>query len=439
MYARHMAKRAKDGEGTDPKATAATGRAGKAKAASSQASETDVTSNQANPGKAGSRQASGAKTRGARADRREATDALAGALGMTGAETPRRATDKAGADARQIGRASMREVAELAQVATSSVSRVLSDHPDVSKAMRQRVMAAVEQLSYHPDLLAQSLRLKSTRSVGFVVGDIANPLLAEIVHGAETGLREAGYSMLLTNSENEPERDVDHVRLFQQRRVDGLMLSLASEDNPALVSMLGQASVPIVLIDRELPGSVAASAVLSDHRTGMRAATEHLLDLGHRDIGLLLGQPLRPSRERRAGVEEAYRARNLPRTYVVLEGMLAPSHGRHATQRLLDQPSPPTAIVVGGNQLLIGVLDELRERGLRVGEDISLVSSDAVSITELFAPPISIVRRSNAEIGRQAAALLLQLIRGEGGPERVVLPTEFVPRASCAPPRRPGR
>lgn len=339
-------------------------------------------------------------------------------------------------ETRHVGRASMREVAQLAQVATSSVSRVLSDHPDVSEAMRRRVMAAVEELSYHPDLLAQSLRLKSTRSVGFVVGDIANPLLAEIVQGAETQLREARYAMLLTNSENEPQRDVDHIRLFQQRHVDGLMLSLASEENSALVDLLGATSAPIVLIDRELPASIPASSVLSDHRAGMRAATEHLLDLGHRNIGLLLGQPMRPSRERRAGVEDAYRARKLPPTFSVLEGMLASSHGRQATQRLLDQHAPPTAIIAGGNQLLIGVLDELRERGLRVGEDISLVSCDAVPITELYAPPIAIVKRSTAEIGRQAAALMLQLIGEEGSePERVLLPTEFVPRPSCAPPK----
>lgn len=330
----------------------------------------------------------------------------------------------------------MREVAKLAGVATSSVSRVLSDHPDVSEDMRERVMAAVEQLSYHPDLLAQSLRLKATRSVGFVVGDIANPLLAEVVQGAETALREEGYSMLLTNSENDPARDVDHVRLFEQRRVDGLMLSLASEDNPRIIEVLSRSSAPAVLIDRELPPVVAASAVLSDHRTGMRAAVEHLLELGHRDIGMLLGQSMRPSRERRAGLEEAYSARRLAPTYTVVEGMLAPGHGRDGTRRLLDREVPPTAIVAGGNQLLIGALYELRDRGLQVGHDISLVSCDEIALTELFAPPIAIVQRENGEIGRQAAKLMLRRMREESGPEQVLLPTRFLPRASCAPPLR---
>src|SRR5918996_3900217 len=329
------------------------------------------------------------------------------------------------------GRSSMREVAETAGVAMSSVSRVMSGHPDVSPAMRGRVMEAVERLGYEPDLLAQSLRRQATRSVGFVVGDISNPLLAEIALGAETTLREAGYSMLLTNSENDPALDAGHVRLLMQRRVDGLLLSLASEDHPATVSTLAQLEAPVVLIDRDLPREVRASAVLSDHRTGMRAAVRHLLDLGHRRIGLILGQPMRFSRERRLGLEEAYRERALEPTYRTLEGELGSAHGRSATSRLLDSPEPPTAIVAGGNQILIGTLEELLARGLRVGADISLVSCDAISITELFTPPIAVVRRDNRELGRRAAQLLLRHLEGEEIRREVVLPTEFVPPASC--------
>jgi LacI family transcriptional regulator len=336
---------------------------------------------------------------------------------------------------RPAARASMREVADRAGVAMSSVSRVLSGHPDVSGPMREKVMAVVAELGYQPDLLAQSLRRRETRSVGFVVGDIANPLLAEIVKGAESALRERGYSMLLTNSENQPERDAAHVRLFEQRRVDGLMLSLASEDNPETVQVLRQFETPAVLVDRELSADVGASAVLSDHRGGMRDAVSHLLDLGHRRIGLIVGQPMRPSRERRAGLEDAFSARGLPATYTVLEGMLSAEHGRNATRRLLAAPEPPTAIVAGGNQLLVGALGELLSNGLRIGPDVSLVSCDAIDVTELFDPPIAVVLRDNREIGSQAATLLLERLGEEDpGPRTVMLPTAFHPRASCAPP-----
>jgi len=348
-------------------------------------------------------------------------------------------SSRSGADAQDSrsplrGRASMREVADLAGVAMSSVSRVLSGHQDVSPAMRERVMTAVDRLGYQPDLLAQSLRRQATRSAGFVVGDISNPLLAEIVLGAETTLREAGYSMLLTNSENDPALDATHVRLLMQRRVDGLLLSLASEDNEATNATLARLDAPIVLIDRDLPRSVRASAVLSDHRTGMRAAVRHLLELGHRRVGLILGQPMRFSRERLLGLEEAYRERGLEPTYQVLEGQLGPAHGHSATARLLESAEPATAVVAGGNQILIGALEELLRRGLRVPDDVSLVSCDAISITELFTPPIAVVRRDNRELGRRAAQLLLRLLDGEDVRQEVVLPTEFVPRASCGPP-----
>src|SRR5215218_5814177 len=165
----------------------------------------------------------------------------------------------------------MREVADRAGVAMSSVSRVLSNHPDVSAGMRVRVMAAVEELGYKPDLLAQSLRRRETLSVGFVVGDISNPLLAEIVMGSELALREAGYSMLLTSSLGDPELDVAHIRLFEQRRVDGLILSLADERHPPTLATLERSELPIVLVDRELPASIEASRALSDHRAGMKA------------------------------------------------------------------------------------------------------------------------------------------------------------------------
>ena len=188
----------------------------------------------------------------------------------------------------------MRAVADRAQVAMSSVSRVLSEHPDVSPAMRERVLAAVSELGYRPDLLAQGLRRGATHSVGFVVGDISNPLLAEIVKGAEGRLREEGYSVLLSNSEGNPKLDAEYVRVFSQRRVDGLILSLASETEPATLDALSEIEGPCVLLDREIAELQGVSAVVADHRAGMRAAIGHLLDLGHRDIGLISGLEMPP-------------------------------------------------------------------------------------------------------------------------------------------------
>ncbi len=329
------------------------------------------------------------------------------------------------------GRSNMREVAELAGVAMSSVSRVLSGHPDVSPLMRERVLAAVEELGYRPDMLAQSLRRRETMSVGFVVGDISNSLFAEILKGAETTLREAGYSMLFSDSGGDPELDLAHVRLFEQRRADGLILSLVREGQPATVQHLERIETPIVVLDRELPEAAGASRVLSDHRAGMSAAVRHLLALGHRRIGLIVGQPVRPAVERRRALEQVFAEQGLAPTYDVREGTFSAEHGARATAALLDAPEPPTALIAGGNQLMIGSLQVLRERGIALGRELSFVGCDDIAITELFQPPIAVVRRDNELLGRRAAELLLRRMRGEQEPVVELLPTEFVPRASC--------
>lgn len=340
-------------------------------------------------------------------------------------------------------RPGIKDVAERAGVAVSSVSRVLSNHPDVSLAMRERVMAAVNEMGYRPDMLARGLRGGLTQSVGFVIGDTSNPLLAEITVGAEMTLGQAGYSMLLANSMSDPALDARNLLLFQQRHVDGFLLSLSSEDDPYTLAALRAVEEPMVLIDRELDDpahQVQPSAVLCDHRGGMRAATSHLLDLGHRRIGCILGGHLRFARMRRLGVEEAYAERRLSPTYSIVQGPLDAAHGQAATSHLLDTSGPPTALIAGGNQLLRGCLREIRRRGLRVGADLSLVSCDETDLTELLEPPVAVVRRDARALGRTAAELLLRRLRQPGeGPVIVVQPTEFVPRPSCAPPPAASR
>lgn len=330
-------------------------------------------------------------------------------------------------------RASMREVADLADVAISSVSRVLSGHPDVSVDMRDRVLNAVNQLEYEPDFLAQSLRRGATLSVGYVVGDISNPLIATITSGAESVLRSAGYSMLLMNSENNAELDAAHIRFFQARRVDGMILSLASERRQETLDVLDQVDVPVIMVDRDVDADLDASIVRNDHRAGMRAAVGHLLDLGHRRIALITGAlDLWPVRERIAGMAEAVEARGVRDETTSLVGSLSAEHGERSTEQLLAMEPRPTAIIAGGNQVLAGCVRALQRRGIRIPEDMSLVTCDEVDLSELHTPPIASVARDTLLIGRTAAELLLERIGG-GEPRTVLLPTTFTARPSCGP------
>lgn len=168
----------------------------------------------------------------------------------------------------------------------------------------------------------------------------------------------------------------------------------------------------------------------------MAEAVNHLLDLGHRRIALITGAlELRPGHARLAAMRDAIAARGLPDETIFRFGSFSPEHGEAATNELLDLPEPPTAIIVGSNQLLVGALRTIVRRGVRLGADISLVTCDDVPLVELYQPPIASVSRDSVALGRTAAELLLRRLVDDAGPETIVLPTSFTPRASCAPPR----
>jgi LacI family transcriptional regulator len=327
----------------------------------------------------------------------------------------------------------MRDVAERAGVAISSVSRVLSGNPDVSTVMRNRVEDAVAALGYERDLIAQSMRSGRTMSIGFVAIDVANPVIAANSAGAVSELRKSGYSLLMSNSRGDPALDAEHIRHFELRRVDGLVLSLADERHPRTLEVLRKFDGPIVLIDRSLPSDIPAGAVVHDHAEGMVPAAEHLLSLGHRRIALINGAPnVRPSRERASAVRRALKG-HAGTNLIARAGAYSADHGYEATLSIFGERPAPTAVIVGGNQILQGVMRGLRDLKLRIPQDVSLVTFDTVPLAEFLEPPLACVVRDPIEVGRLAAVQLLEQING-AEPRTVVVPTEFVPAGSCGPP-----
>jgi LacI family transcriptional regulator len=334
---------------------------------------------------------------------------------------------------RHPSRPGIREVAERAGVAISSVSRVLSGHSDVSPEMRVIVMTAVDELGYRPNILAAGLRSQRTMSIGYVVSNISNPVLADIVTGAESRLRASGYSLLLTNSEGDTLLDASNMRLLLQRRIDGLILSLSHEDDDSTINGIRELDVPFVLVDRDPPPGMKAWSVAFDHRAGMAAATRHLVEYGHRNVGLIIGGPRRPARERRQGVEDSLR-KHKDAVLHTFDGDFSVDHGIAATRRILHMTPRPTAIVAGGNLLMQGALRVIRDEGIRLGPELSLVGCDDVIMGDLYEPQIAIVRRDLRAGGVAAAELLLAAMSDPtAAPQEKTLPTEFVARASCAP------
>jgi len=337
---------------------------------------------------------------------------------------------------RRIG---IRDVAQRAGVAISTVSKVLSGRGEVTPALRVRVLAAATELGYQPNYLAQSLRRGATNLVGFVASDLSDPFSAEIVAGAEFVLRPEGFALLVMSSNHDPAIDTANVRFLHSRRVDSILVAPSREDDRGLLAALAEFDGPIVILESELRGLLAVDAVCADHRAGTRDAVSHLIELGHRRIAALTGPLTRRSgRERLAGLLDALRAHDLEDRALPI----ATEHDADAAERaaleLLDGAAPPTALLAGSLPLLVGSLRAIDRRALEVGRDIALIGWDDGPLTQLAHPPIAVVDRDPYGLGVAAARVALRRL-GAGGPRDVgparvdVRPTQFHARASCMP------
>lgn len=330
--------------------------------------------------------------------------------------------------------ATIRDVATRAGVAQSSVTRVLSGHPNVSTQLRDRVLAAVQEVGYKPDLVAAGLRRGYTQTVGIIVNDVLNPVVAQMIDVVESELRRAGYGVILANSHGQSDNDIENVRLLHQRRVDALVAAFSDDTNPDLVAALSALPIPVVLLDREV-ASHDFSAVVSDHRMGARMLAEHLLDRGHRDIGVISGSlTAYPSRSRVQGLSDTLAAHGAPlRPEFVIAGRGSTEFGVESVSRLMDDPHPPTAIVIGnGNTAAIaGVIGELRRRGVIVGKDIALAASEDGPLLALHTPGITAMARDVEDLARRAATLALhRLDNKKPGVHTILLPTRLIVRPS---------
>lgn len=327
------------------------------------------------------------------------------------------------------------DVAKRAGVAVSSVSRALGNHPDVSDAMRDRVTKAAEELGYVPDPAAQSLRSGSTKLIGLVVRDFANPFFGEIINGLEDVFTAEGYTLLVTDSGRDSNQERDRILALQQRRVDALLLSTVDDTSSITKAAVSSFKKPVLLLDRDF-GEKGVAEILLDHASGVAAATHELLQLGHRRIALVTGaKEIRPTRERIRGFLTAYEEAGIdPSTAEQITGVFSASFARAAATELLARTpnERPTALIAGGVQATIGILESLSELGFRPGDDVSLVVCDDLPWLRVFRPRISAVSRDPQAMGRLAADMVLAMIKGERI-ATATLPTRYEARDTTRP------
>ena len=330
--------------------------------------------------------------------------------------------------------ASIKDIASIANVSHSTVSRALRNSPLVGIETAERIRKVADEQGYTVSAVARSLVTKRTYTIGVVVTDVADPFVGEVASGIEEVAQAQGYSLLLASSHADPDREVRTVRLLHERRVDGIVVN-ASRVGAFYVQMLAKMNAPIVLINNEHPGDFVHSVAI-DNLNAARDATRHLVDLGHRRIGYLGNQfGLQADTDRFAGYRQILEEAGLGfQPQLVAHGDGKPAGGMRAMKQLLDLPELPTAVFCYNDMEAIGAMRMAREHGLRIPADISVIGLDDISLASYTDPPLTTVQQPMGQLGRVAAQILLDLLSGGSPESRVKLPGKLIVRQSTAAP-----
>ncbi len=328
--------------------------------------------------------------------------------------------------------ASIRDVAELADVSTATVSHVINGTRPVSSELTERVRQAMALLSYRPDAVARSLRRRETLTIGMLVPSIEIPFFASVVYSVERAASDYGYSVILCNSGWQQATEEAQLQDLLARRVDGL-ICISAQMGPAEIAPVVETGTPVVMFERQMPG-VDLDSVGLDNAHGARLATRHLLDHGHRRIAIVCGPAISSvSTERIDGFRQTLTSAGLTLDPgLVFTGDYLSDSGRQALDYFLTLDEPPTAIFAFNDMMALGLLQALYERGLVAPDAMAVVGFDGISLSQYTSPSLTTVRQPLEVMGRAAVELLLARIRGEGPGEaqHVTLEPELIVRDS---------
>jgi DNA-binding LacI/PurR family transcriptional regulator len=329
----------------------------------------------------------------------------------------------------------LKDIARELGVSLATVSRALADSPDISAETKERVWSAAETLNYVPNLMARSLRSRRTKVIGVLVQEVASEFGAQAIRGIHDELGRCGYQMLLSSGSSSPEQERVGLAMLLERSVDGLLLvdmqHHAAEGPP---EELDAARIPVVYVNRWLPGSATACFVGPDDVFGGYLATEHLIGHGHRRIGYIAGPAeWQASWDRLDGYRRALADYGLPfDERLVRRGDWAVESGHATTASLLDLAEPPTAIFSANDVMAAGAIDAARERGLSLPDDLALVGFDAREMSRYLRPALTTVTRPTYDLGRTAASLLVErVMKLRSGASTVSVRGRLVYRESC--------
>ena len=339
---------------------------------------------------------------------------------------------------RQSGRKSVtiQDIAVRAGVSTATVSRALANPDFVSAKARARVLRAVSETGYTPNVAARHLRARRSMIILVVVPNLANPFFAEVLRGIDDELAEAGYDMIIGNLDNRVEREARYVKLAMSGQVDGV-LNLTGRVPRGEDRTMSDLGLPMAGICARVPGQQSPHIVVNDRASSIQVA-EHLLGLGHRRFGYVSGPTDNINEvERYAGFLQGLQAAGIgPDAVVRWPGQFNLAAGIRAGRDFLTLSERPTAVYAASDEMAVAFMKTVLTAGVKVPHDLSIVGFDGIEFASFVEPTLTTVRQPRHELGRTGARALLEEIGGKGAGERVIeLPGELILGGSTAPPK----
>jgi LacI family transcriptional regulator len=339
----------------------------------------------------------------------------------------------------KFNQVTIKDIARELGISPSTVSRALKDHPDISVETKKAVNELAEKLNYQPNIVALSLRQKKTNTIGVIIPEVVHFFFSTVVSGIEDVAYEAGYNVILAQSNESYQREVTDMKALFNSRVDGMLLSLSRETtNFDHIESIISKGVPIVFYDR-MYNNPNTSKVIVDDYIGAKEAVLHLIDQDCKRIAHLEGAPnLILSKDRLRGYQDALIERNMEvrDTYTLVCPSGSFEEGKKATKKLLAMPTPPDAIFCNNDPMAMGSMMAIKEKGLRIPEDVAIVGFSNWFFGEIMDPSLTTVDQPGFEMGQEAARLLIRQIemkdKDQGDPvaETKTLKTRLIIRNS---------
>ena len=329
----------------------------------------------------------------------------------------------------------MRDVAEKAGVSITSVSHFINNTRPISDSLKEQIELAMTDLDFQPNALARSLRLKQTKSVGIIVPDSANPFFANVTRSIEKALFANHYNVILGNSDGDLDRALLYLKVMTERQVDGLIFIDVGASGDVLNAALRSLNIPVILIDRIVPGVEVDYVTVTNIRGGFDA-TQHLISLGHRRIACLTGpRGLTASMDRVAGYRQALSEADLPLDEnLIYTGDFQFESGYDGARQLLNLSPRPTAIFACNDLMAVGVMRAAAELGIVVPSELSVVGFDDIPLAKFSAPALTTIAQPTEQIGILTANRFLKRMQNQDlPPEQQILETELLIRQTTAP------